>query len=109
MRKISDFEKIIISFGVIVVAFFLASIMKCVSYSVVLSTPDLWSTLYIYRRVGVEAAYVYAHCYDNFVYTLIFRLTGWCVCAIISGSLLVFRFIVPFCKYLKRKSSRGNK
>lgn len=106
MRKISDYEKIIISFGVVVGVFFLVSLMKCVSYSIVLADRSMWNSLTIYKMLGVEAAYIYAHCNDSFVSTLIFRLTGWVMCAIMSGLLLVFRFIIPSCKYLKERRSQ---
>ena len=106
MRKISGYEKIIISFGVIVGVFFLVSVMKCVSYSIVLADGSTWNALSIYRMLGVEAAYVYTHCNDNFVSTLVFRLSGWAMCAIASGVFLVFRFVIPFCKFIKERRSQ---
>lgn len=109
MRKISGYEKIVISFGVIVGVFFAVSLMKCVSYSIVLADGSTWNALSIYKMLGVEAAYVYTHCNDNFVSTLVFRLSGWAMCAIASGVFLVFRFVVPFCRRLReRRSQRKN-
>ena len=67
MKKISGYEKIIISFGVVVGIFFLVSLMKCVSYSIVLADRSLWNALTVYKILGVEAAYIYTHCNDNFV------------------------------------------
>lgn len=106
MRKISDYEKIIISFGVVVGVFFLVSLMKCVSYSIVLADRSTWNGLMVYKMLGVEAAYVYTHFNDNFVSTVIFRLSGWVMCAIMSGLLLVFRFIIPSCKSLRGRRSQ---
>ena len=106
MKKISGYEKIIISFGVVVGVFFLVSLMKCVSYSIVLADRSLWNALTIYKMLGVEAAYIYTHCNDNFVSTLVFRLSGWAMCAIMSGILWVFRFVIPFCKWLKERHSQ---
>ena len=106
MRKISGYEKIVISFGVIVGIFFLVSVMKCVSYSIVLADGSMWNALNIYKMLGVEAAYVYTHCNDNFVSTLIFRLSGWAMCTIASGAFLVFRFVIPFCKFIKERRSQ---
>lgn len=106
MKKISGYEKIVISFGVVVGIFFLVSFMKCVSYSIVLADRSTWNGLSIYKMLGVEAAYIYTHFNDNFVSTLIFRLSGWVMCAVMSGLLWVFRFVVPFCKWLKRRHSQ---
>lgn len=106
MKKISGYEKIIISFGVVMGVFFLVSLMKCVSYSIVLANRSMWNALSIYKMLGVEAAYVYTHCNDNFVFTLVFRLSGWVMCAIMSGLLWVFRFVIPFCKWLKGRRSQ---
>ena len=61
MKKISSYEKIIISFGAVIGVFFLVSLMKCVSYSIVLADRSLWNALSIYKMLGVEAAYVYSH------------------------------------------------
>lgn len=106
MKKISSYEKIIISFGAVIGVFFLVSLMKCVSYSIVLADRSLWNALSIYKMLGVEAAYVYSHCNDNFVSTLVFRLSGWAMCAIMSGILWAFRFVIPFCKWLKERRSQ---
>ena len=54
MRKISGYEKIVISFGVIVGVFFLVSVMKCVSYSIVLADGSTWNALSIYKMLGVD-------------------------------------------------------
>lgn len=106
MKKISGYEKIVISFGIVVGVFFAVSLMECVFYAVVLAGGSTWDALSIYRMLGVEAAYIYTHCNDNFVSMLIYRLSGWAMCAIMSGILLVFRFIVPFCKWLKERHSQ---
>ena len=106
MKKISGYEKITISFGVVVGVFFLACLMKCVSYSIVLADRSLWNALTVYKILGVEAAYIYTHCNDNFVSTLVFRLSGWALCAIMSGLLWVFRFVIPFFKWLKKRHSQ---
>lgn len=106
MRKISSYEKIIISFGVVIGVFFLVSLMKCVTYSIVLADRSMWNALSIYKMLGVEAAYIYTHCNDNFVSTLVFRLSGWVMCAIMSGILWVFRFVIPFCKWLRGRRSQ---
>ena len=106
MKKISSYEKIIISFGAVIGVFFLVSLMKCVSYSIVLADRSMWNALSVYKMLGVEAAYIYTHCNDNFVSTLIFRLSGWAMCAIMSGILWVFRFVIPFCKWLKGRRSQ---
>ena len=105
MKKISGYEKIVISFGVVVGVFFAVSLMKCVFYAVVLAGGSTWDALSIYRMLGVEAAYIYAHCNDSFVSMLIYRLSGWAMCAIMSGLLWVFRFVIPFCKWLKERHS----
>lgn len=106
MKKIASYEKIIITFGVVIGVFFLVSLMKCVSYSIVLADRSLWNALSIYKMLGVEAAYIYTHCNDNFVSTLVFRLSGWVMCAIMLGLLWVFRFVIPFCKWLKGRRSQ---
>lgn len=105
MKKISDYEKIIISFGVVVGVFFLVSLMKCVSYSIILANRSMWNGLTIYKMLGVEAAYIYSHCNDNFVSTLIFRLSGWAMCAVMSGLLWGFRFVIPTRKWVKGRRS----
>lgn len=109
MKKISGYEKIVISFCIVVGVFFAVSLMKCVFYAVVLAGGSTWDALSIYRMLGVEAAYIYAHCNDNFVSMLIYRLSGWAMCAIMSGILLTFRFVVPFCRRLReRRFQRKN-
>lgn len=106
MKKMSGYEKIMMCFGLVISVFFVVSIMKSVSYSIVLADHSLWNSLTIYKMLGVEAAYVYSHCNDNFVSTLVFRFVGWCICSTMSGVLLTFRFIMPFCKWLKEKHQK---
>lgn len=108
MRKLSGYEKIMLSIGIIVGMFFIISLMKVVSYSVILGDHSLWNELTIYKMLGVEAAYVCAHCYSNFVSALIFRLVGWCFCTVLSDLLLIFRFIIPFYKEWKGNHSRND-
>lgn len=106
MKKMSGYEKIMMCFGLVVSVFLVVSILKTVSYSIVLADHSLWNSLTIYKMLGVEAAYVYSHCNDNFVSTLIFRLVGWCACSAMSMVLLVFRFVVPAYKWLKSKNKK---
>lgn len=95
MKKNTEYKNLMLAMGVILGAFFLISCLKCISYSVVLANQSLWNEFTIYRMLGVEAAYVYSNCRDNFVSTLIFRLVGWCLCAGVSGILFAFRWVVP--------------
>lgn len=106
MKKNTEYKNLVLIAGIILGAFFLISCLKCVSYSVVLANQSFWNEFTIYRMLGVEAAYVYSNCRDNFVSTLIFRLVGWCLCAGVSGILLVFRWAVP-ASVLMIKKLRG--
>lgn len=106
MKKMSGYEKIMVCFGIIISVFLMVSIMKTVSYSIVLADHSLWNSLTIYKMLGVEAAFIYTHSSDTFVSTLVFRLVGWCVCSAMSGVLLVFRFIIPAHKWLKTKKEK---
>lgn len=106
MKKLSGYEKIMLCFGIAIAVFFAVSVMKSVSYSIVLADHTLWNSLTIYKMLGVEAAYVYAHCNESFISTLVFRLTGWCACAVMSGLLLAFRFVIPTFKWWKSKRQK---
>jgi len=111
MKKNTEYKNLVLITGTILGAFFLISCLKCVSYSVVLANQSFWNEFTIYRMLGVEAAYVYSNCRDNFVSTLIFRLVGWCLCAGVSGVLFVFRWIVPavasLISKLRKENARG--
>lgn len=106
MKKMSGYEKIMMCFGIVISVFLVVSIMKTISYSIVLADHSLWDSLTIYKMLGVEAAYVFSHCNDNFVSTLTFRLVGWCICLAMSGAFLVFRFIMPFYKWMRGKRQK---
>lgn len=106
MRKISSYEKIIIGFGVFIGVFFLASIMKRISYPIILADGPVWNASNICKTPGVGAAHIYTHCDDNFVFTFILKWPRWVMYSLISGLLWVFRFFVPFYKLSKGRCSQ---
>ena len=106
MEKFSSCEKIIIGFSVIMGIFFLVSIMKRISYPIILADGSTWNALNICKMLGVGAAHIYTYCDDNFVFTFIHKLPRWAMCSIISGLLWIFRFFVPFYKLSKGRCSQ---
>lgn len=106
MEKFSSYEKIIIGFGVIIRVFFLASIMKRISYPIILADGSTWNALNICKTLGVGATHIYTRCDNNFVFTFILKRPRWVMYSLILGLLWVFRFFVPFYKLSKGRCSQ---
>lgn len=101
MGKFSSYERIIIGFSVIMGIFFLVSMMKRVSYPIILADGSTWNALNICKVLGVGAARICTHYDDNFIFTFIHKLPRWAMCSIILGLLWVFRFLFLSISYRK--------
>ena len=61
----------------------------------VLCDRELWTEVWVYRLLGVEAAYAFAHCPNDFFPVLIYRTCLYGAGLVILAAVPIINFLVP--------------
>ena len=94
------YRKAVLATSLVIGAITLWLLAKLSLYLVVLCNPGLWTEVWVYRLLGVEAAYVFTHCRDEFLPVLIYHMCLYGIGFVILVAVPIFSFLIP---HFKRK------
>lgn len=89
------YRRAVLAVGLVIGVAALWLLAKVSLYIVVLCNQGLWTEAWVYRLLGVEAAYVFAHCRDEFLPVLIYRMCLYGVGFVILAAVPVLGFLIP--------------